>query len=136
MVKKNRNHLAQWQINRQRLKQWNRMQLNIIRTQPLDAQSQVNSVDAKYQKLRAELHEARKTIPPKNPVDADKLLAASRGEFVEGISDRMIRNGLRESRPAILCTRISQKRNRTTRKRNRTAQIRNKTSQKRNNLNQ
>ncbi|EPY4439471.1 exodeoxyribonuclease VIII [Escherichia coli] len=56
-------------------------------TQPLDAQSQVNSVDAKYLKLRAELHEARKTIPPKNPVDADKLLAASRGEFVEGISD-------------------------------------------------
>ncbi|HAN5977013.1 exodeoxyribonuclease VIII [Escherichia coli] len=56
-------------------------------TQPLDAQSQVNSVDAKYQKLRAELHEARKNISPKNPVDADKLLAASRGEFVEGISD-------------------------------------------------
>ena len=56
-------------------------------TQPLDAQSQVNSVDAKYQKLRAELYEARKNIPPKNPVDADKLLAASRGEFVEGISD-------------------------------------------------
>ncbi|EKZ3360151.1 3'-5' exoribonuclease [Escherichia coli] len=56
-------------------------------TQPLDAQSQVNSVDSKYQKLRAELHEARKNIPPQNPVDADKLLAASRGEFVEGISD-------------------------------------------------
>ncbi|MBC1013354.1 3'-5' exoribonuclease [Escherichia coli] len=56
-------------------------------TQPLDAQSQVNSVDAKYQKLRSELHEARKNIPPQNPVDADKLLAASRGEFVEGISD-------------------------------------------------
>ncbi|EFN3979976.1 exodeoxyribonuclease VIII [Shigella flexneri] len=56
-------------------------------TQPLDAQSQVNAVDAKYQELRAELHEARKNIPPKNPVDADKLLAASRGEFVEGISD-------------------------------------------------
>ncbi|HCB9838914.1 TPA: exodeoxyribonuclease VIII [Escherichia coli] len=56
-------------------------------TQPLDAQSQVNSVDAKYQKLRAELHEARKNIPPQNTVDADKLLAASRGEFVEGISD-------------------------------------------------
>ncbi|EEQ5867150.1 exonuclease [Escherichia coli] len=56
-------------------------------TQPLDAQSQVNSVDAKYQKLRAERHEARKNIPPQNPVDADKLLAASRGEFVEGISD-------------------------------------------------
>ena len=56
-------------------------------TQPLDAQSQVNSVDAKYQKLRAELYEARKNIPPKNPVNADKLLAASRGEFVEGISD-------------------------------------------------
>ncbi|ENC4985218.1 exodeoxyribonuclease VIII [Escherichia coli] len=56
-------------------------------TQSLDAQSQVNSVDAKYQKLRAELHEAGKNIPPKNPVDADKLLAASRGEYVEGISD-------------------------------------------------
>ncbi|WP_368265793.1 exodeoxyribonuclease VIII [Escherichia coli] len=56
-------------------------------TQPLDAQSQVNSVDAKYQELRAELQEARKNIPSKNPVDADKLLAASRGEFVDGISD-------------------------------------------------
>ncbi|ENW8366534.1 exonuclease VIII, partial [Escherichia coli] len=33
------------------------------------------------------LHEARKNIPSKNPVDADKLLAASRGEFVDGISD-------------------------------------------------
>ncbi|EOP1983303.1 RecE family exodeoxyribonuclease [Escherichia coli] len=47
----------------------------------------VSSVETKYQKLRAELHEARKNIPPKNPVNADKLLAASRGEFVEGISD-------------------------------------------------
>ncbi|HBE4769112.1 TPA: exodeoxyribonuclease VIII [Escherichia coli] len=56
-------------------------------TQPLDAQSQVNSVDAKYQELQAELHEARKNIPSKNPVDADKLLAASRGEFVDGVSD-------------------------------------------------
>ncbi|WP_137524888.1 RecE family exodeoxyribonuclease, partial [Escherichia coli] len=56
-------------------------------TQSMDAQPQINSVDAKYQKLRAELHETRKNIPPQNPVDADKLLAASRGEFVEGISD-------------------------------------------------
>ncbi|EHR8152782.1 3'-5' exoribonuclease [Escherichia coli] len=56
-------------------------------TQSMDAQPQINSVDAKYQKLRAELHEARKNIPPKNPVDADKLLAASHGEFVEGIGD-------------------------------------------------
>ncbi|HFP5009649.1 TPA: 3'-5' exoribonuclease [Escherichia coli] len=56
-------------------------------TQSMDAQPQINSVDAKYQKLRAELHEVRKNIPPKNPVDADKLLAASHGEFVEGISD-------------------------------------------------
>lgn len=47
----------------------------------------VSSVETKYQELRAELHEARKNISPKNPVDADKLLAASRGEFVEGISD-------------------------------------------------
>ncbi|EJP2575280.1 exodeoxyribonuclease VIII [Escherichia coli] len=46
----------------------------------------VSSVETKYQELRAELHEARKNISPKNPVDADKLLAASRGEFVEGIS--------------------------------------------------
>ncbi|WKA76372.1 exonuclease [Escherichia coli] len=56
-------------------------------TQSMDAQPQINSVDAKYQKLRAKLYEARKNIPPKNPVDADKLLAASHGEFVEGISD-------------------------------------------------
>ncbi|MCM4446482.1 exodeoxyribonuclease VIII [Escherichia coli] len=56
-------------------------------TQSMDAQPQINSVDAKYQKLRAELYEAKKNIPPKNPVDADKLLAASRREFVEGISD-------------------------------------------------
>ncbi|EFC7352829.1 exodeoxyribonuclease VIII [Escherichia coli] len=47
----------------------------------------VSSVETKYQELRAELYEARKNILPKNPVDADKLLAASRGEFVEGISD-------------------------------------------------
>ncbi|EFN7676961.1 hypothetical protein EGX56_12110 [Escherichia coli] len=53
-------------------------------TQPLDAKSQA---DAKYQKLREELHEARKNIPPKNPVDTDKMLAVHRGEFVEGISD-------------------------------------------------
>lgn len=56
-------------------------------TQPLDTQSQVNPVEAEYQKKLAELHEARKNIPSKNPVDADKLLAASRGEFVDGISD-------------------------------------------------
>ncbi|EKF0508548.1 3'-5' exoribonuclease [Escherichia coli] len=56
-------------------------------TQSMNAQPQINSVDAKYQKLRAELYEARKNILPKNPVDADKLLAASHGEFVEGISD-------------------------------------------------
>ena len=48
-------------------------------TQPLDAQSQVTSVDAKYQELRAEAHEARKNITSKNPVHADKLPAASRG---------------------------------------------------------
>ncbi|EKK2771047.1 exodeoxyribonuclease VIII, partial [Escherichia coli] len=54
-----------------------------------DTQSLENvpSVETKYQELRAELHEARKNISPKNPVDADKLLAAYRGEFVEGISD-------------------------------------------------
>ncbi|EIA1739875.1 exodeoxyribonuclease VIII [Salmonella enterica subsp. enterica serovar Liverpool] len=55
--------------------------------QPLENEPPVSQTEAGYQKIRAELHEARKTIPPKNPVDADKLLAASRGEFVEGISD-------------------------------------------------
>ncbi|EBW1373189.1 exodeoxyribonuclease VIII, partial [Salmonella enterica subsp. enterica serovar Dublin] len=30
--------------------------------------------------------EARKNIPPKNPVDVGKQLAAARGEYVEGIS--------------------------------------------------
>ncbi|EAX1057266.1 DNA breaking-rejoining protein [Salmonella enterica subsp. enterica serovar Sandiego] len=55
--------------------------------QPLDAQSPVDPVEVAYQKKRAELHEARKNIPPKNPVDAGKYLAAARGEYVEGISD-------------------------------------------------
>ncbi|EBL5125135.1 exonuclease VIII, partial [Salmonella enterica subsp. enterica serovar Rubislaw] len=55
--------------------------------QPLDAQSQVDPVEVAYQKKRAELEEARKNIPPKNPVDAGKHLAAARGEYVEGISD-------------------------------------------------
>ncbi|ENL4829827.1 PD-(D/E)XK nuclease-like domain-containing protein, partial [Salmonella enterica subsp. enterica serovar Teko] len=55
--------------------------------QPLDAQSPVDPVEVAYQKKRAELHEARKNIPPKNPVDAGKQLAAARGEYVEGISD-------------------------------------------------
>ncbi|EAC0468700.1 exonuclease [Salmonella enterica subsp. enterica serovar Newport] len=52
--------------------------------QPLDAQSQV---DAAYQKILTELHEARKNIPPKNPVDFGEQLAVARGEYVEGISD-------------------------------------------------
>ncbi|ECA8985965.1 hypothetical protein ETB59_18465 [Salmonella enterica subsp. enterica serovar Newport] len=32
VMKKNRNRQANWQMNQQRLKQWNRTQLNIIRT--------------------------------------------------------------------------------------------------------
>ncbi|ENI7544391.1 DNA breaking-rejoining protein, partial [Salmonella enterica] len=40
--------------------------------QPLDAQSQVDPVEVAYQKKRAELEEARKNIPPKNPVDFGK----------------------------------------------------------------
>ncbi|EDX0006162.1 hypothetical protein GT078_004093 [Salmonella enterica] len=55
--------------------------------QPLDAQSQVDPVEVAYQKKRAELEEARKNIPPKNPIDVGKQLAAARGEYVEGISD-------------------------------------------------
>lgn len=54
-----------------------------------DTQSLENEspVETKYQELRSELKKARENIPPRNPVDADKLLAASRGEFVDGISD-------------------------------------------------
>ncbi|EAP0827603.1 hypothetical protein DXO04_15690 [Salmonella enterica] len=55
--------------------------------QPLDARPQVDPVEVAYQKKRAELEEARKNIPPKNPVDVGKQLAAARGEYVEGISD-------------------------------------------------
>ncbi|ECF2639977.1 exodeoxyribonuclease 8, partial [Salmonella enterica subsp. enterica serovar Java] len=47
----------------------------------------VSQTEAGYQKIRAELHEARKNIPPKNPVDVGKQLAAARGEYVEDISD-------------------------------------------------
>ncbi|EBX7353333.1 hypothetical protein DS518_25020, partial [Salmonella enterica subsp. enterica serovar Typhimurium] len=32
VMKKNRNRQTNWQMNQQRLKQWNRTQLNIIRT--------------------------------------------------------------------------------------------------------
>ncbi|EEC0965425.1 exodeoxyribonuclease VIII [Salmonella enterica subsp. enterica] len=55
--------------------------------QPLENEPPVSQTDAGYQKIRAELHEARKNIPPKNPVDVGKQLAAARGEYVEGISD-------------------------------------------------
>lgn len=56
-------------------------------TQPLENEPPVSQTEAGYQKIRAELHEARKNIPPKNPVDVGKQLAAARGEYVEGISD-------------------------------------------------
>ncbi|ECA5251921.1 exonuclease VIII, partial [Salmonella enterica subsp. enterica serovar Lomalinda] len=55
--------------------------------QPLENEPPVSQTEAGYQKIRAELHEARKNIPPKNPVDVGKQLAAARGECVEGISD-------------------------------------------------
>ncbi|EOF5838379.1 RecE family exodeoxyribonuclease [Salmonella enterica] len=54
---------------------------------PLENEPPVSQTEAGYQKIRAELHEARKNIPPKNPVDVGKQLAAARGEYVEGISD-------------------------------------------------
>lgn len=56
-------------------------------SQPLENEPPVSQTEAGYQKIRAELHEARKNIPPKNPVDVGKQLAAARGEYVEGISD-------------------------------------------------
>lgn len=55
--------------------------------QPLENEPPVSQTEAGYQKIRAELHEARKNIPPKNPVDVGKQLAAAHGEYVEGISD-------------------------------------------------
>ncbi|EBG1930581.1 hypothetical protein FH551_23890 [Salmonella enterica] len=55
--------------------------------QPLENEPLVSQTEAGYQKIRAELHEARKNILPKNPVDVGKQLAAARGEFIEGISD-------------------------------------------------
>ncbi|EDT6368929.1 exonuclease VIII, partial [Salmonella enterica subsp. enterica] len=55
--------------------------------QPLENEPPVSQTEAGYQKIRAELHEARKNIPPKNPVDVGKQLAVARGEYVEGISD-------------------------------------------------
>ncbi|AXB20402.1 DNA breaking-rejoining protein [Salmonella enterica subsp. enterica serovar Napoli] len=55
--------------------------------QPLENEPPVSQTEAGYQKIRAKLHEARKNIPPKNPVDFGKQLAAARGEYVEGISD-------------------------------------------------
>ncbi|EDV5769859.1 exodeoxyribonuclease VIII [Salmonella enterica subsp. diarizonae] len=55
--------------------------------QPLENEPPVSQTEAGYQKIRAELHEARKNIPPKNPVDVGKQLAAARGEYVGGISD-------------------------------------------------
>ncbi|EMX9645933.1 PD-(D/E)XK nuclease-like domain-containing protein [Salmonella enterica] len=54
--------------------------------QPLENEPPVRQTEAGYKKIRAELHEARKNIPPKNPVDVGKQLAAARGEYVEGIS--------------------------------------------------
>ncbi|EBQ7116454.1 exodeoxyribonuclease VIII [Salmonella enterica] len=55
--------------------------------QSLENEPPVSQTEAGYQKIRAELHEARKNIPPKNPIDVGKQLAAARGEYVEGISD-------------------------------------------------
>ncbi|EEP4262148.1 hypothetical protein HBZ99_000517 [Salmonella enterica subsp. enterica] len=55
--------------------------------QPLENEPPVSQTEAGYQKIRAELHEARKNIPPKNPVAVGKQLAAGRGDFVPGISD-------------------------------------------------
>ncbi|EAA6637071.1 exodeoxyribonuclease VIII, partial [Salmonella enterica subsp. enterica] len=43
--------------------------------QPLENEPPVSQTEAGYQKIRAELHEARKNIPPKNPVDVGKQLA-------------------------------------------------------------
>ncbi|EEN6523225.1 exonuclease VIII [Salmonella enterica] len=72
--------------------------------QPLENEPPVSQTEAGYQKIRAELHEARKNIPPKNPVDVGKQLAAARGEYVEGISDpndpKWVRDNYSASEPS------------------------------------
>lgn len=62
-------------------------------TQPLDAQSQVNSVDAKYQELRAELHEARKTFHQKILSMPINCLLHHVVNLLTELATRTIRNG-------------------------------------------
>jgi len=49
-------------------------------SQPVDAQSQV---EVEYQKIRADLHEARKNIPPKNIPVPEQISASDEGEKAE-----------------------------------------------------
>lgn len=78
-------------------------------TQPLDAESQVDAVDAAYQEKLAELHEARANIPAKNPVDVGKQLAAARGEYVEGVSDPNDPNWIHETYSASIASNEGEK---------------------------
>lgn len=68
--------------------------------------------------------------------DADKLLAASRGEFVEGISDPNDPKWVKGIQTRDSVNQNQHESERNYQKRNKTAQMRYKTSQKRNSLNQ
>ena len=92
----------------------------------------VSSVETKYQELREELNKARENIPPKNPVDADKLLAASRGEFVEGISNPADPKWVKGIQTRDTEDQNQSKVEQIAQKRDKTARIRNKTGQKSN----
>lgn len=68
--------------------------------------------------------------------DADKLLAASRGEFVEGISDPNDPKWVKGIQTRDSVNQNQHESERNYQKRNKTVQMRYKTSQKRNSLNQ
>lgn len=104
--------------------------------QSLDAQSQVSSAN----QVKVTADEVNKIMQAANisQPDADKLLAVSRGEFVEGISDPNDPKWVKgiQTRDSVNQNQHESERNGTTKKRNKTAQMRYKTSQKRNNPNQ
>lgn len=98
--------------------------------QSRDVQTQVNSVDAKYQKLRTELYEDRKTFRPKILSMQPNYWLPLAENLLKGLATRILRNGLRVSSPVILCTRISQKRNKTAKMRDKMNQKRNRSRKK------
>ncbi len=103
---------------------------------PQNANTAQNSEQPEPVKVTAD--EVKKIMQAANisQPDANQLLAASRGEFVAGISDPNDPKWVKgiETRDSV--NQNQQETEQNDRKRNKTAQIRNKTSQKRNYLNQ